>query len=211
MTPSQFRAAKALLDWSFEDLEERTGLSRMALQNIAGGRAKPRDKTLEKLLNTFEKNGVEIIDGGARWAQNIVKIYEGEDCYLRLLDDAIYEKAEEIVFNGADERRSPASVVDKFKTMRKSGMKMRSLIKHGDTHIMGRPEEYRWMPDNMFVDGDVKVMFGDSVAYLMSWLGVPRVIKITDAKIAQENLRMFNYVWENVEGPKKSTSGASYD
>lgn len=211
ITPSQFRAAKALLNWSFEDLENHTGLSKMALQNIANGKARPRNTTIEKLTNTFQNNGVEIIQGGARWTQDIVTIYEGEDCYIRLLDEIIREKPKEVLFSGADERRSTKESMKRLTSIRTLNIKMRSLIKNKDTHIMGHPEEYRWMPDNLFVDGDVKVMHENTISYLMSWLGTPRVIKITDKNIAQENLRIFNHIWDNAKGPQKSTSELKYD
>ena len=203
ITHSQIRMAKAALDWSFEVLATKTGLSVQGLMNLANGKSKPQKSTHEKLVSVFEENGIELIEGGARFKQDIVQVYEGEDCYLRVLDDAAYtlKAGEEFLASGCDERRSSDQVVEKLRAMRKSGIKMRSLIRNQDTYIMGGIEEYRWMPDVLFAEGDVKVIFGNTVAYLVSWLNTPRVIKIKDKNIAEENLRIFNYIWDNSTPP----------
>lgn len=212
ITGLQIRMAKAALNWSFDDLATKTGLSRQGLHNLANEISKPQKETNDKLIKVFEDSGIEFVEDGARLRSNIITVYEGKDCYLRILDDAfrVLKDGEEFIASGSDERRSTEEVIDRLKAMRKSGIKMRSLIKNNDDHIMGELEEYRWMPDELYVEGDVKVIFGDTVAYLMSWLNTPRVVKITDKNIAEENLRMFNHIWNSAKQPKKSSSEIKY-
>ena len=95
--------------------------------------------------------------------------------------------------------------------MRTQGITMRSLIEHGNTHVMGNLDEYRWMPEGLFVDGDVKAIFADRVGYLVSWANIPKVIVIQDPTIAKEAKRTFNYVWERSNGPDQSTSEIFYE
>lgn len=214
ITSSQIRAANGLLNWSFETLAQKSGVSRPTLVNIVNGKSVPHKETMRKIFKAFESHGVEFIEGGARIAQDIVKVYEGPDCYLRFLDDAFIALAPTqgtILFSGADERRSPKTVIEKLRAMRGTGIKMKSLVKDGDTYLMGTLDEYRWLPKDLFVDGDVKIIYGDIVAYLMSWLGTPRVVVIKDEMIAQENTRIFNYLWERSITPTHTTSPTLYE
>lgn len=67
ITPSQCRAARALLDWTQPDLVEATGLSAVTIRAFEkGGAMRESNKTL--LLLAFEKAGVQFIPengGGA--------------------------------------------------------------------------------------------------------------------------------------------------
>jgi hypothetical protein len=112
----------------------------------------------------------------------------------------------EILFSGADDARSPPAVIEKLDAMRAAGIGMRSLIKEGNTLVTGPLQEYRWMPTGLFVDGDVKVIYDDHVAYLVSWSGTPRVIVIEDGTIAEEARRQFEFVWSQASEVPESTA-----
>lgn len=214
ITRDQIGAARGLLGWSYDKLAEEAELSRVAVINIANGKTEPHRESITKIRTAFERYGVELIEGGARRAQDILTVYEGSDCYLKFLDDAyraLSVNKGEILFSGADERRSPPEVIERLRTMRRSGITMRSLIKNGDTYIMGKPEEYRWLDESLFVDSDVKIIYRDVIAYFMSWLGTPRVVIIKDHAMAQENIRIFNFLWECSVAPEYTTSEILYE
>ena len=209
LTAEQIRAARAILKWGQGDLASASGVSVPTVANIETDRQKPNDSTLHKLQDALQSAGIEFIEGGVRRVQNLVKIYEGDDCYLRLLDDAflaLVKDRGEILFSAADDRRSPPAVIEKFRAMRRSGIRMRSLVRDKDTYLMGDVADYRWMDEKLFVDGDVKIIFGDVVAYLMTWLDVPRVVLVQDKHIADENRRMFEFVWDVSRKPTHSTA-----
>jgi len=214
ITSEQIRAARAILKWGQADLSVKSGVSVPAIANIETDKQSPNEQTLNKMMEAFRIEGIEFIEGGVRRAQNIVKIYEGPDCYLRLLDDAflaLAQKRGEVLFSAADERRSPPMVIEKFRAMRRTGITMRSLVRDRDTYLMGGLSEYRWMDDGLFVDGDVKVIFEDTVAYLMTWVENPRVVVIQDRHIADENRRIFNFLWDISKKPTHSTAQEKYD
>lgn len=214
ITAEQIRAARALLKWGQSDLAEASGVSVPTIANVETERQKPNDQTLDRLRKAFLEQGIEFIDGGVRRARNIIKVYEGDDCYLRLLDDAylaLMKDGGEILFSAADERRSPPAVIEKFRSMRRSGITMRSLVKNKDTYLMGDLDEYRWMNEDLFVDGDVKAIFGHTVAYLMTWFNTPRIIIIQDQHIADENRRMFDFLWSISPKPTHSTCEIKLD
>jgi transcriptional regulator with XRE-family HTH domain len=212
ISSDQIRAARALTGWSQGDLADRTGLATPSIGNMEIGKHTPSLRSQQKIITAFDEAGVEFIDGGVRKKQDLLEIIEGDTCYLELLDIAHREldSGEEILFSGSDERRSPPAVIDKFRSMRRSGIQMRSLIRNGDQYVMGPLGEYRWMPEGVFEDGDVKVIFRNIVAHLMTWQDTLKVIKIDDKHISNENRRHFEYFWQNGEMPDQSLANTFY-
>jgi transcriptional regulator with XRE-family HTH domain len=214
ITPHQIRAARALLKWSQNDLADRSGVSLPAIANIENEKQRANNTTQEKIARAFGDAGIEFIEGGLRQVQDLVRVFEGDDCYLRMLDEAFIILSPikgEILFSASDERRTPPNVLEKFRAMRTGGITFRSLIKNQDTYLMGLPDEYRWMDDRIFVKGDVKAIFGDCVAYLMTWKDQKKVIVIKDNRIADEQRRLFDFVWNISATPTHSTSDIKYE
>jgi transcriptional regulator with XRE-family HTH domain len=214
ITRIQVAAARGILDWSIQKLADESGLSVPPVQAFLAGKNQIKASTAARMREALERAGIELIDGGARLRQDVVRIYEGDDCYIRFLDDALAALAPargEILFSGADDRRSPPEVIEKMRTMRAAGITMRSLIRPGDDYLIGQPDEYRWMPDGLFVEGDVKIVGGGMVAHLMSWLGTPRIVILQDDVIEAEALRLFNYLWNRARGPEKSSATVFYE
>lgn len=210
----QIAAARQLLEWSQADLAEKAGVSKPSIIRMEKDLFSVKDDSRRSVQEAFSSTDIEFVEGGVRQVNKVVEIYEGDDCYIRLMDDAFIELSPtkgEILFSASDERRSPDVVINKFNAMRVSGIKMRSLIKDQDTYIMGELDEYRWMSNDLFVDGDVKVIFGDKVAYLMSWRGIPRVVTIKDKNIAEENKRFFEYIWNDSKRPTHTISDVRYE
>ncbi len=65
ITQAQFRAARALLDWSRSKLGEKAGYSLPTVQRVETGGANVSDEVLEKLKATLEAAGVEFTNGDA--------------------------------------------------------------------------------------------------------------------------------------------------
>lgn len=214
LSREQIRAARAWLNLGQHDIAEAINVSAQTISDIENERTNPKASIVDKLQSFFEIRGLEFLaDGGIRKAQNLVKIYEGKDCYLQLLDDAhqiLKNKKGEICFSGSDETRSPPAVIKKFREMREDGITMRSLIKEGDTFIMGSLDEYRWMNDDLFVESDVKIIFANYVSYLVTWLDTIKVITILDKTIAQENQRTFDFIWKGSDMPTHTTAKEKY-
>lgn len=212
--PSQFRAARALLNLKQQEVSDATGVGVMVISDFENERTHPKATTVEALRRFYEGQGIEFsIDGGLRISQNSVQIFDGSDCYMKFVAEAHTHLARtkgEILFSGADDRRSPPEIIQKFRNMLSDGIKMRSLIRPGDDYVLGDPLEYRWMPEGLFVEGDVKAIFADRVAWLVSWLDNPRVIMIKDPMISQDAIRMFEYLWSTAEGPQSSSAPEKY-
>ena len=67
-TPEQCRAARALLDWSQQELATRAKVGVVTVRQLEAGIKEPRRATLTVVKQALESGGVEFIDengGGA--------------------------------------------------------------------------------------------------------------------------------------------------
>jgi transcriptional regulator with XRE-family HTH domain len=204
----QIAAARQLLGWSQADLANRSGISKPTIIRMEKDLNSVKYDVQTHVKNAFSSENIDFIDGGARIHQKIIHIIEGEDCYIKLLDDAflsLKDTKQEILKSGVDERRSSSAVTQKVKSMRELGIKSRSLIEEGNDYILGPLDEYRWMDKQLYNDSDVKLIYADKVAYFMSWFDNLRVIIIQDEKISDESRRLFNFIWNLSKQPSKSS------
>jgi DNA-binding transcriptional regulator YiaG len=61
MTPTQCRAARAMLQWSQAALASRAGVSPMTVRNFEGEITAPMRATLAMMRQTIEAEGVEFV------------------------------------------------------------------------------------------------------------------------------------------------------
>ena len=73
-TPDQLRAARALLNWSQDDLASAAEVAVMMIKNYERRLSDPRLSSMTKLKQTLEQAGIEFIDSteksgpGVRWS-----------------------------------------------------------------------------------------------------------------------------------------------
>jgi predicted transcriptional regulator len=68
ITSEQCRAARALLDWSQQQLAQNAGVGVVTIHQLEAGTSEPRRSTLDVIRRCLEAGGVEFIDengGGA--------------------------------------------------------------------------------------------------------------------------------------------------
>jgi transcriptional regulator with XRE-family HTH domain len=68
ISPAQCRAARALLSWRQDELEEASGVAKKTIADFERGARAPRAGTLASIQATLEAAGIEFIDengGGA--------------------------------------------------------------------------------------------------------------------------------------------------
>lgn len=61
--PAQCRAARALLDWSQEELVRASGITKKTIADFERGATTPRLQTLAQILAAFEAAAIEFLDG----------------------------------------------------------------------------------------------------------------------------------------------------
>jgi transcriptional regulator with XRE-family HTH domain len=62
ITPAQLRAARALLDWTREDLAGESGVAAVTAIGFEHGKTDPKISTLYKWRHALEAAGVRFID-----------------------------------------------------------------------------------------------------------------------------------------------------
>jgi transcriptional regulator with XRE-family HTH domain len=65
LTPTECRAARALLDWSQDDLALKSGVSKRAITNFEKGHTTPIRANLAAIKGALEIGGVEFLEDGA--------------------------------------------------------------------------------------------------------------------------------------------------
>jgi len=94
LTARQIKAARALLDWSQDDLASTSDLSVATIRKLELGHISPRDKTAHDIRQAFENTGLEFIEPeGVRLKPDDITVYQGRDGAKAFFDD-VYETAQ---------------------------------------------------------------------------------------------------------------------
>ena len=206
---------RAAAGWSQGQLAKKAGLTQPSISGFEKGEIdSPGTKAMTAIIAAFEAEGWFFTPNGIEKKETNTYTIEGEDCYLRLLDiihDTLKATAGAWLLSGSNERRCSPAVIEKTRAIRDNGIPMRSLIRHGDRYLLGPVDEYRWLPEELFSEGDVKIIFDNCVAYLVTWTDTPKVIVIDDEIIARESRRSFDFVWSQSKTPDKTIADISYD
>jgi transcriptional regulator with XRE-family HTH domain len=215
---SQIRAARALLDWSQEELADASELSVATIRKIETGHLSPRDTTTDAIRDALETARIEFLPPlGVRLRTNDVMMLDGEDCNLQLLDD-IYSttkgKKDEVLFLNADPTLVDDEEIRALVRTRKNGVKWRFLIREGNTHMHYPLDEYRWIPEKFF-KRNIQLVYGTKVAmgfHVDSARNrTTKIIVIDSAPLAASIRNMFEFLWENCRKPGFTTAPKVYE
>lgn len=212
ITGRQITAARALLGWTMKDLADRSGVSLTSVQRYENNIGDSRTEVKEAICETLEKAGVEFSNGGVLPRTSLFLFFEGADCSLRILDDVYYtlkDTGGEVLFSCIDDRKSPESVIDGYRRIRKAGIRIRSLIEEGNTFLLGDPEEYRCIPKEYF-HNNPQVIYGNKIATMVYDLQ-KRALVVENAHMVAAQRNLFNYVWEKSKKPRRSDAPMHFE
>ncbi len=211
LSAAQIRAARALLDWSLDDLAAATNVARNTIARIESGAVKPRDETLTQIRDAFESRDLQFLpnDGIVRHREMIDKL-EGFEALNRLLDD-VYETVKDggsVCISGVNEK-----VFDKFyndvytpthktrMTAIKDKVKCRSLLKEGDFDFTYSSYfEYRWMPAGKFKENSFYV-YNNKLAFIKFDADNIEIWRINMPSMAAAFHDLFDMVWDQCKVP----------
>jgi transcriptional regulator with XRE-family HTH domain len=218
ITRHQLRAARGFLGWDRHEVAERSGVSVGTLKNIDAGRTEPHKGTLADLLKVFEDNGIEFAgDNGVFLKQDRVIRLSGENVFFRVLDDVIATlrgvAGAEALFACVSDQLSPQAVIENYRRLRETGIAMRSLVRDGDTCLMGKLKEYRYLPEKFF-HNSAMVIYGNKFATMIldpeTGTDAEAVI-IRNPHVAAAQRNLFNCLWSVCQAPKASKAKVRYD
>ncbi|QQR68422.1 MAG: helix-turn-helix transcriptional regulator [Alphaproteobacteria bacterium] len=207
ITAMQIRAARAMLDWSREDLAEKAAVSTTALRSIEIGASEPRDSTLLRIRDVFEKSGIDFqSDGGIRPRQHEMLAFEGSEGVCRFYD-LVYET---ILREGKGEIDACGAMEETV--VRLMGdytdihvrrmvhvahvMRVRHLIREGDFCAPGsRYCTYRWTARDQYEPIPFYV-FNDNLAImLLNAMPKAKIFVLRSAAVAKAFRQQFKIMW----------------
>lgn len=208
ITPGQIKAARAMLDWSAEDLGKRVGVVKTTISAIETGRSNGSVEVLNAIVTALENGGVEFLnDGGVRPRQSRVLTLQGQQGYWDFYDD-VYETVKktggEILVSNVDERDFDKWLGERWSIhrnrmanlLKEQPFNLKILIKEGDRHFtVPGHAEYRWTPKERFSEIPFYV-YGQKLAIILFETDNVSVHIIDNSKITEAYKKQFDVIWE---------------
>jgi len=218
ITTNQLKAARALLDWTQEDLANKARVALGTIQKFENGihsalQGATEAAILKALSPQIEFTGTR---GVALKSDELVML-TGESAFPRVLDDIITTLSgapkPEALFACVSDRLSPPAVVENYRRLRKQGIAMRSLVREGDTYLMGKPREYRILPARYFHNNAIAI-YQDKVATMILDPVTHEdrgAIIVRNAHVAAAQRNLFNFIWSQTPTPAQTTAETRYE
>lgn len=211
MTTAQLKAARALLDWTQQDLAKAAGIHLNVINNLERGTTNPRQNTVERLKKTLEDNGIVFI--GTRGVERqrktiIINKLEG-DLFLRALTDDILANVKgpenEVlstlsdIRNFSDHDANGQQHYHNEKLAR--GFKERLITRAVPGFYPRNASQYRVL-DAAFLGPVDTIIYTDRVAFIF-WPEQEIVIMKGEA-LAQTQRRLFEALWAQGHEPVRT-------
>lgn len=210
ITTAQIRGARGILNWSQQDLSDRTDISTTSIGSIEKGATKARASTLELIRNAFESSGIEFLDGGVRQRREYLRRLKGSDGFKELMN-MVYEEAKTkggdfCIFNASPKQWS-SFLDDDWQQMHIE--RMRKVFESGslnfkitcpnteDEMIGSKYAEYRVIKENKWNERSFYV-FGQYIGILIFTKGDVEIILFREQAVASTFLYLFNIAWETI-------------
>ncbi len=200
----QMRAARALLQWTQEDIAEKSGVSLQTIKNTESDRSYPHAKSMDAIQRSFEDAGVEFMEGsGVRLRTDIVRVYKGakalEQFWLELYRVMSPEGGEYLAF-GLEEKKfwdfdetATNEHVERIKKHQKIHCK--ALVAEADENLPSPHIQYRALSREHFSSVPFYV-FKNKLA-LIVWEPAVQIIMIENESVANAYEKQFNVLWKN--------------
>ena len=209
ITPTQMRAARAMLDVSQGHVAEYLGIAANTLSKIESGQSDVSVSRNADIQRFYEREGIAFTENdGVKWAREEITIYEGKDQFGEFLDD-IYETAKNVggefcLFNAKPDNWIILAGTEKYEAHSKrmadleSDFKVKITVKDGNTNFISNSfAEYRWVPERMFNEKSFYA-YGDKIAFMNFDDENSRVLVLKHSEFSNGFRVLFNIAWENV-------------
>ncbi|MBU6235705.1 MAG: helix-turn-helix domain-containing protein [Alphaproteobacteria bacterium] len=215
MTTHQLKAARALLDWTQQDLAKSAGMHLNVINNIERGITNPRQQTIERLKKTLEDNGIQFIGSrGVELVKQAVSVtkLEGESFLKALTSDILgvaKGKGDEVLSILADMRNfdthDPIGNKKYYEEKAARGFKERLITRAMPGFYPRHSESYR-VVDASFLGPVDTVIYADRTARIF-W-SQQEVLVLKSADLAQTERRTFEALWASGAEPVRAVRAA---
>lgn len=213
VTGKQIAAARALLEWTQQELADKSGVNLTSVKRFEKNIGDTRNDTRNAIVKALQEAGIDFTDdGGIRPRPSNISFFEGSDSYLRILDDVYYTLKNtegEALFICMDDRKNSDVVTDAYRRARKAGIRMRFLVEEDNTFLMGKPDEYRYIPQEYY-HNNPQVIYGSKIA-TMIYSTDKKAVVIENAPMVAAQRNIFNLVWGKAKKARRSDAPTRYD
>lgn len=203
ITLQQIKAARALLDWTQEDLANRAGLDVNRIRGYESGRHKTQ-VVLEAISNSFTAHGIEFLPEGVQKRKHEVRTLRGQQGFWGFYDDVydtIREHGGDILISGVvesefwrwlgEKRWSHKDRMDKL-----SNFSQKIIVKEGTLNLKASysTTTYRTLPADQF-SGVPFYLYGSKLAIINFEPEDVEVFIIDHSKVAEAYQKTFYALW----------------
>ncbi len=205
ITTAQMRAARGLLNWSQQDLSERTDISATSIGSIENGISTPRESTLTAIRKAFEDSGIEFLpNDGVRKKSAEITILRGPEGFQKFSYDihmAVQNDGREVLQAYVDDLKF-AELLGKeaaphvLRMEEEQSKRFKILQRENDSYFPARNyAEYRWIPAKQFIAVPF-VVYGDNLAVVL-FHPEPTIIVNNFPLVAEAYRMQFLSLWDN--------------
>jgi transcriptional regulator with XRE-family HTH domain len=185
-------------------LAEKCGCSTGTIISLENGKHLTNRNIIKKLTEIFAEAGIRFLpEGGLRRADNIVRVFEGEDAYSVIQKDIIKtcsQNKEEVLYLGGDETWSTNKTLKIDKKIYKSGIIIKSLIGKNAKCSAWPKEVYKRIED-CYLLSDLIIIYSDKVIFTVDVVLEPyncKLFRIKDRIFAEKWRKYFLNLWNNI-------------
>jgi transcriptional regulator with XRE-family HTH domain len=204
----QMKAARALLDWSQDDLANATNLSVATIRKLELGHISPRHTTMDVIRRAFEDNGLEFVEpDGVRHRPEDIGIYQGHDGFKTFFNDVYQTMAKnggDVVVVCASEAPFSQAFGDEYRFLHydrmkalKNHVRVKCIVTNDNATLPAKEYcEYRWISKH-YVDSVPFYVYGDKYAIIVFEADPsPKVIVIQSPVVSRAFRQQFNSMWD---------------
>lgn len=213
ITTAQIRGARGILNWSQQDLAQRTGISATSIGSIENGQTTPRESTINIIRKTLETAGIEFIGyEGVKVQTNYVRTLNGADGFSDFLDD-VYQTAilygteskptevflSNVVHENWVKHMGPDRWANHTRRMTESKniMDVRIIVRENDYNFPAKDySRYKWFPKNMFNDKSF-YSYHDRLAFINFQEDDVEITIIQQMAFAEGYRTLFRIAWDH--------------
>lgn len=222
-SPSQLRAARALLNWSRAELASQTGVSEPTIHRLENGVGNSEARTQNKIYTELKRMGIEFLeDCGVRLKHQVVDILSGRTG-LQQFFNGVYEYSRKhggiIKMFGIDETTFIDCIGAEFSqdylermtevSRTRGDLKVLAIICEGDTNFCAAAyNEYRWISKDVFLCVPFYI-YGEILAIMdFQTVPSPTIIMHKFPAIAEAYHKQFDVFWKISKTiPQKKQAG----
>lgn len=210
ITPTQMRAARAMLNLSQGEVAKSIGIAANTLSNIESGASDAPSSRLKEIQDFYERSGVLFTEAeGVKLNRQEIVRYESQKGFVAFMTDVM----ETAKAGGKDicianvnendwEQNLPADFAEQYRSemQQVKGLKSKIIVKESDDfHTAKGFAEYRSVPASVFSDDACFYAYGDKLALITFLDGDVQIVVLKNKKFSDSYRTLFHAIWNNNE------------